>query len=151
MGSFFFIAELILDIELDADQPVADYCGTCTRCLDACPTEAIVAPYVVDGSKCISYFTIELKEAIPAEVRGQFDNWIFGCDICQDVCPWNRFSKPHREPLFALHPDLKSFNNRDWADITEEVFQVIFKKSALKRTKWEGLKRNVAFVQNGSS
>ena len=145
-GSFFFIAELIIDLALDYDQEVKDYCGTCTRCIDACPTEAIVEPYVVDGSKCISYFTIELKEAIPAEVRGKFDNWVFGCDICQDVCPWNRFSKHHQEPQFNLNPNLAYFTKKDWEEITEDVFKVIFKKSALKRTKFEGLKRNLEFL-----
>lgn len=147
-GSFFFIAELIIDLELDYDGPVKDYCGTCTRCIDACPTEAITDPYVVDGSKCISYFTIELKEAIPEEVKGKFDNWIFGCDICQDVCPWNRFSKPHREPQFQPHPQLAALKKSDWEEITEDVFKVIFQKSAVKRTKLEGLKRNMAFVKS---
>ena len=146
-GSFFFIAELIIDLELEADGAVKDFCGTCTRCLDACPTGAIVEPYVVDGSKCISYFTIELKEAIPVEMKGKFDNWVFGCDVCQDVCPWNRFSKPHQEPLFNLHPDLPFFTNNDWEEITADVFNVIFKKSPIKRTKLEGLKRNIAFVK----
>jgi epoxyqueuosine reductase len=145
-GSFFFIAELIIDLELEADGAVKDFCGTCTRCIDACPTGAIVEPYVVDGSKCISYFTIELKEAIPVEMKGKFDNWVFGCDVCQDVCPWNRFSKPHQEPLFNLHPDLPFFTNNDWEEITEDVFKAIFKKSPIKRTKLEGLKRNIAFV-----
>ncbi len=148
MGSFFFIAELILDLELTYDGPVKDYCGTCTRCMDACPTDAITEPYVVDGSKCISYFTIELKEAIPAEVKGQFENWIFGCDICQDVCPWNRFAEPHREPAFNPSAQLAAMKKTDWEEITEEVFKVIFQKSALKRTKLEGLKRNVSFVKN---
>ncbi len=146
-GSFFFIAELIIDLELEADGAVKDFCGTCTRCIDACPTGAIVEPYVVDGSKCISYFTIELKEAIPVEMKGKFDNWVFGCDVCQDVCPWNRFSKPHQEPLFNLHPDLPFFTNNDWEEITADVFNVIFKKSPIKRTKLEGLKRNIAFVK----
>lgn len=146
-GSFFFIAELIIDLELEADGAVKDFCGTCTRCIDACPTGAIVEPYVVDGSKCISYFTIELKEAIPIEMKGKFDNWVFGCDVCQDVCPWNRFSKPHQEPLFNLHPDLPFFTNNDWEEITADVFNVIFKKSPIKRTKLEGLKRNIAFVK----
>lgn len=146
-GSFFFIAELIIDLELEADGAVKDFCGTCTRCIDACPTGAIVEPYVVDGSKCISYFTIELKEAIPVEMKGKFDNWVFGCDVCQDVCPWNRFSKPHQEPLFNLHPDLPFFTNNDWEEITADVFNVIFKKSPIKRTKLEGLKRNILFVK----
>lgn len=146
MGSFFFIAELILDVDLEPDGPVPDYCGTCTRCLDACPTGAITEPYVVDGSRCISYFTIELKEQIPQEMKGQFADWIFGCDICQDVCPWNRFSRPHREPAFAPPPELQGFTKRDWLEMTEEVFRKTFKNSPLKRTKFEGLRRNVRFV-----
>ncbi len=146
-GSFFFIAELIVDLELDYDGPVKDYCGTCTRCLDACPTGAITEPYVVDGSKCISYFTIELKEQIPAEVKGKFDNWIFGCDICQDVCPWNRFSKPHQEPQFNPGTGLTEMKKADWEEITAEVFNRVFKNSAVKRTKLEGLRRNIRFVQ----
>ena len=145
-GSFFFIAELIIDLELEYDHEIKDYCGTCTRCIDACPTEAIVEPFVVDGSKCISYFTIELKENIPIDVSGQFKNWAFGCDICQDVCPWNRFSKPHKESQFNLNPDLEKFTNKDWEEITEEVFKEIFKKSPLKRTKFEGLKKNILFL-----
>lgn len=147
VGSFYFIAELIVDLELDYDTPTTDHCGTCTACIDACPTEAIVAPYVVDGSKCISYFTIELKENIPVEMKGRFDDWMFGCDVCQDVCPWNRFSKPHNEPLFQPHPDLLSFTKKDWEEITEEVFKKVFKNSAVKRTKFEGLKRNVGFLK----
>ncbi len=146
-GSFFFIAELILDLPLEPDGPVKDYCGTCTRCVEACPTDAIIEPYVVDGSKCISYYTIELKEAIPVEAQNKFENWFFGCDICQDVCPWNRFSKPHQEPQFNLHPDLANFTKNDWEEITEEVFQTIFRKSPLKRTKYVGLKRNIEFLK----
>lgn len=146
-GSFFFIGELILDIELEPDQPIRDHCGTCTACIDACPTEAIVAPYVVDGSKCISYFTIELKDAIPTSMKGQFDDWAFGCDVCQDVCPWNRFSKPHSEPQFNLHPDLLEMTRRDWEELTEEVFKKVFQKSAVKRTKFSGLKRNIDFLK----
>lgn len=146
MGSFFFLAELIIDLEVSPDPPmVKDYCGTCTKCIDACPTEAIVKPGVVNGSQCISYFTIELKEQIPQEVKGKFDNWIFGCDICQDVCPWNRFSKPHNEPLFEPHPDLKDMAKKDWEEITAETFNRVFKKSALKRTKLTGLLRNINF------
>lgn len=147
IGSFFFIGEIICDLDLRPDAPIKDYCGTCTRCVDACPTDAIVEPYVVDGSKCISYFTIELKEAIPAEVKGKFENWIFGCDICQDVCPWTRFSRPHQTPEFDLHPELAEFTNQDWEEITQEVFQEIFRRSAVKRTKLEGLRRNVGFVR----
>lgn len=146
MGSFFFLAELILDLELEADGPIKDYCGTCTACMDACPTDAIPQPYVVDGSKCISYFTIELKEEIPAEVKHKFENWIFGCDICQDVCPWNRFSKPHEEEKFLPHPDLEKMTLTEWQEITEDVFEKLFKKSAVKRTKLEGLKRNIRFI-----
>ncbi|KXK22354.1 MAG: iron-sulfur cluster binding protein [Bacteroidetes bacterium OLB12] len=138
---------MIVDVELEYDGPVKDYCGTCTACMDACPTDAIPQPYVVDGSKCISYFTIELKEEIPAEVKGKFENWIFGCDICQDVCPWNSFSKPHSEPLFTPNSQLENFSKEDWEEITEEVFQKVFKHSAVKRTKYEGLKRNIMFVK----
>ncbi len=148
MGSFFFIGELILDLELEPDGPTTDHCGTCTRCIDACPTDAIVAPYVVDGSRCISYFTIELKDAIPQEVKGKFDNWVFGCDICQDVCPWNRFAKPHQTPAFALSPELAALTKNDWEEITEEVFRELFKRSPIKRTKREGLARNVRFINN---
>lgn len=146
MGSFFFLAELIVDLELEYDGPVKDYCGTCTACMDACPTDAIPQPYVVDGSKCISYFTIELKDEIPSDVKGKFENWIFGCDICQDVCPWNSFSKPHSESRFNPHPELKDMKQQDWIEITNDVFQQLFKKSAVKRTKLEGLKRNIRFV-----
>ena len=147
VGSFYFIAELIIDLELDYDLPVTDHCGSCTACIDACPTQAIVEPYVVDGSKCISYFTIELKENIPNDFRGQFDNWMFGCDVCQDVCPWNRFSKSHSEPLFNPHPDLLSMSNKDWEEITQDVFSKLFKKSAVKRTKFSGLTRNINFLK----
>lgn len=147
-GSFFFLAELILDLELDHDGPVKDYCGTCTACMDNCPTDAIPEPYVVDGSKCISYLTIELKESIPDEFKGKFENWAFGCDICQDVCPWNRFSKSHHEPAFEPHEQLKSMNKKDWEELTHEVFSEIFRKSAVKRTKFEGLKRNISFAKN---
>jgi epoxyqueuosine reductase len=146
IGSFFFIAELIIDLPLQPDHPTKDYCGTCTRCIDACPTDALFSPYQIDGSKCISYFTIELKEAIPTSVAGQFENWIFGCDICQDVCPWNRFAKPHQEPQFQPHPDLAHFRKQDWQELTEEVFNELFKKSAIKRTKFAGLQRNISFA-----
>ncbi len=146
MGSFFFIGELILDLELVYDSPVGDYCGTCTRCIDACPTDAIESPHVVNGSKCISYFTIELKESIPQEVKGKFEDWIFGCDICQDVCPWNRFSSPHHTPDFRPHEALKTFTKNDWQEITEDVFKEIFRKSPLKRTKFKGLQRNIQFI-----
>ncbi len=147
VGSFYFIAELIVDLELDYDNPTTDHCGTCTACIDACPTQAIVAPYVVDGSKCISYFTIELKENIPNEMKGQLDDWMFGCDVCQDVCPWNKFSKPHSEPLFSPYPELLSYTKKDWEEITEETFAKVFPNSPLKRTKLDGLKRNITFLK----
>ena len=148
-GSFFFLAELIVDIDLEYDIPAtADHCGTCTRCIDACPTEAIVAPYVVNGSRCISYLTIELKNEIPQEFKGEMDNWMFGCDICQDVCPWNRFSVLHQESSFKPHNNLLEMDKRDWEDITEEVFQKVFKNSAVKRTKFIGLKRNISFLDH---
>jgi len=143
VGSFYFIAELIIDVELEYDSPTTDHCGSCTACLDACPTEAIVAPYVVDGSKCISYFTIELKDNLPQEMKGKFDDWMFGCDVCQDVCPWNRFSKPHNEPLFEANPDIVNFSKSDWEEITVDTFQKVFKNSAVKRTKYQGLLRNI--------
>jgi epoxyqueuosine reductase len=147
-GSFFFLAELIIDLELEYDiAPTADHCGTCTRCIDACPTEAIVAPYVVDGSRCISYLTIELKNELPQEFKGKTDDWMFGCDICQDVCPWNKFSVLHSEPAFAPHPELLGMSKQDWEDITEETFQKVFKGSAVKRTKYAGLKRNINFIK----
>ncbi|MDB3977144.1 tRNA epoxyqueuosine(34) reductase QueG [Flavobacteriaceae bacterium] len=146
-GSFYFIAELIVDLDLDYDTPVTDHCGSCTACIDACPTQAIVEPYKVDGSKCISYFTIELKNEIPSSVSGQFDDWMFGCDVCQDVCPWNRFSKAHKEPLFDPHPQVVSNSKKDWEEVTKEVFSEIFKKSPLKRTKFEGLRRNIEFLK----
>jgi epoxyqueuosine reductase len=148
VGSFYFIAELIVDIDLSYDSPRTDHCGNCTACLDACPTQAIEAPYVLNAGKCISYFTIELKENIPTEFKGQFEDWMFGCDICQDVCPWNRFSKSHQEPLFEPHPELLSMSKQDWEEITEEVFGRIFQKSAVKRTKYSGLKRNITFLKN---
>jgi epoxyqueuosine reductase len=147
VGSFYFIAELIIDLDLEYDNATTDHCGSCTACIDSCPTEAIVAPYIVDGSKCISYFTIELKENIPLEMKGKLDNWAFGCDVCQDVCPWNRFSKAHSEPLFNPNPDLLSMSKKDWEEITEETFKVVFKNSPLKRAKFEGLKRTVAFLR----
>lgn len=148
VGSFYFIAELIIDLELEYDGITTDHCGTCTKCIDACPTKAITEPYVVDGSKCISYFTIELKENIPTQFKGQFEDWMFGCDICQDVCPWNRFSKSHNEPLFNPHPDLLDMTKKDWEEITEETFKKVFQKSAVKRTKFLGLKRNINFLKD---
>lgn len=146
MGSFFFLAELVIDLEVAPDPPMLkDYCGTCTKCIDACPTEAIVQPGVVDGSKCISYLTIELKENIPAAFNGKMENWVFGCDICQDVCPWNRFSKPHQEPLFEPKPELEEMTDRDWEEITQETFSKVFSKSAVMRTKFNGFLRNIDF------
>ncbi|WP_164905454.1 tRNA epoxyqueuosine(34) reductase QueG [Flavobacterium sufflavum] len=147
VGSFYFIAELIIDLDLEYDNPTTDHCGSCTACIDACPTKAIVAPYIVDGSKCISYFTIELKENIPAEMKGHFDDWVFGCDTCQDVCPWNRFSKSHNEPLFNPNPALLSMTKKDWEEMTEETFKIVFKDSPVKRTKFQGLSRNVNFLK----
>ena len=146
-GSFFFLAELILDLDLETDGPAKDYCGSCTACMDACPTDAIPEPYTVDASKCISYFTIELKEEIPAGMKGKFENWIFGCDICQDVCPWNRFAQPHDEPLFQPSEELTKLKENDWVDLTEVVFQKMFRDSPLKRAKFSGLKRNIRFLQ----
>lgn len=148
-GSFFFLAELIVDLDLEYDiAPAEDHCGTCTKCIDACPTEAIVAPYVVDGSKCISYLTIELKNEIPAEFKGKMDNWMFGCDICQDVCPWNKFSVLHTEPAFIPHHDLLGINSAEWQEITQDTFNKVFKNSAVKRTKFKGLKKNIDFLRN---
>ena len=147
VGSFFFIAELIIDLEIEPDGPMKDYCGTCTKCIDACPTDAIVQPYVVDGSKCISYLTIELKdELLPSEFKGKMNNWMFGCDICQDVCPWNRFSKITQEPRFKPNPLLLELNSTEWKELNEEVFNRMFKLSAVKRTKFNGLKRNIKFL-----
>jgi len=140
-GSFYFLAELLLDIKASPDGPIKDFCGTCTRCIDACPTDAIT-PYVVDGSKCISYFTIELKDQMPASLQSDFQNWIFGCDICQDVCPWNRFSKPHEEPRFETN-----LQDVDWEGLSEEVFQTLFHYSAIKRTKLKGMMRNIDYVK----
>lgn len=146
-GSFYFIAELIVDLDLAYDTATTDHCGSCTACIDACPTEAIVSPYVVDGSKCISYFTIELKDNLPQEMKGKFDDWMFGCDVCQDVCPWNRFSKPHNEPLFQASPEIVKYSKSDWEEITHDTFQQVFKNSALKRSKFEGIKKNIEFIK----
>jgi epoxyqueuosine reductase len=148
IGSFFFIGEIICDLDLNYDGPIKDYCGTCTACIDACPTDAISEPYVVDGSKCISYLTIELKENIPTEFKDKMENWAFGCDICQDVCPWNSFAKPHNTPEFLPNEDLKNLKN--WEEITQEVFSKTFKDSAIKRTKYEGLMRNIDFLKKNS-
>lgn len=147
MGSFFFLAELIIDLDLMADGPIADYCGTCTACQDACPTDAITEPYVVDASKCISYLTIELKEAIPPDFRGSMEGWVFGCDICQDVCPWNRFATPHRETRFLPSAELEQLVASNYQELTEEVFERVFKNSAVQRTRWQGIARNIQFVK----
>mgnify|MGYP001266292693 CR=1 FL=1 len=146
-GSFFFLAEIILDLDLEYDNPMSDYCGTCTRCIDACPTDAIDAHgYLMDGSKCISYLTIELKDKIPDEFKGRMDNWMFGCDICQQVCPWNRFSTPHEESEFIPKEDLLTMTKEDWQNMTQSTFDTLFEGSAVKRTKYEGLKRNISFL-----
>ena len=145
-GSFFFIAEIIVDLELNYDNETKDYCGSCTACLDACPTDALYEPYKIDASKCISYFTIELKEQFSKELKKDFNDWIFGCDICQDVCPWNKFSKPNNEPLLKPHEDLSEYSKKDWIEMTDEVFKVVFKESPLKRAKFEGLKRNINYA-----
>lgn len=147
-GSFYFLAEWICDLDLEPDGPIKDYCGTCTRCIDACPTDAIIAPYVVDGSRCISYLTIELRESeLPSEFKNKMDSWVYGCDVCQDVCPWNRFSTPHSEDRFLANSRLFSLTKNDWEDLDELAFREIFRKSAVKRTKFEGLKRNIRFVK----
>ncbi|MDB5250814.1 MAG: hypothetical protein JWQ40_5208 [Segetibacter sp.] len=150
-GSFFFIATLIVDLELEYDDPFAkDYCGSCRKCIEACPTDAILENKVVNGSKCISYFTIELKDALlPEHLKNEFSNWMFGCDVCQDVCPWNRFSKPHNETQFTPLPQILNFTTRDWEDLTEESFKHIFRNSPLKRRKFEGIKRNLKFIEQG--
>ncbi len=145
-GSYFFLAELIIDLELDYDGPTTDHCGNCTRCIDACPTDAIIADKVLDASKCISYLTIELRDELPSDFEGKFENWMFGCDICQDVCPWNRFSKPHQEEKFKAHPKLLEMNQSEWTDLSKEVFNEVFRRSAVKRTKYTGLTRNIAFL-----
>ena len=150
-GSFFFIATLITDLELEYDDPFAkDYCGTCTKCIDSCPTKAILPEKIIDGSKCISYFTIELKEQlIPGEMKGKFENWMFGCDICQDICPWNRFSEPNDEIEFTPIPEILNLTTKDWEAMTEESFKKIFNDSAISRTKWKGIRRNLKFLSAG--
>lgn len=149
-GSFFFIATLITDLELEYDPPFAkDYCGSCTKCIDACPTDAILPDKTVNGSQCISYYTIELKEMLlPGELKNKFDNWAFGCDICQDVCPWNRFSTPHNEKAFTPLPEILNLTTKEWESLTEESFKKIFKNSAVRRTKWKGLQRNIQFLRS---
>lgn len=148
VGSFYFLAELIIDLDLETDYAVTDHCGSCTACIDACPTEAITEPYKVDGNKCISYFTIELKDNIPSDFKGKLDDWMFGCDVCQDVCPWNRFSKQHHQPLFNPKPELLSMTKKDWQEITQDTFNIVFKKSAVQRTKYSGLTRNIKFLND---
>ncbi len=145
-GSFYLIGELIVDLELEPDHAVANHCGSCTRCIDACPTDAILEPNLLDATKCISYLTIELKDQIPQRFAGQMENWAFGCDICQDVCPWNRFSKPTKVEEFKPHPEMPDMKAKDWEEITEDVFKKVFKKSAVKRAKYAGLKQNIAFL-----
>ncbi|MBL3654741.1 tRNA epoxyqueuosine(34) reductase QueG [Fulvivirga sp. 2943] len=147
-GSFFFLAELIIDLDLEYDGPVKDYCGTCSACMDNCPTDAITEPTVIDANRCISYLTIELKDEIPNELQSKMDDWIFGCDVCQDVCPWNRFSKAHQESQFKPHPQLGDLDKKEWKELTKEVFNEIFRKSAVKRTKYEGLMRNIQAAEN---
>ncbi|HRO76220.1 MAG TPA: tRNA epoxyqueuosine(34) reductase QueG [Crocinitomicaceae bacterium] len=147
-GSFFFIAELIIDLELQPDAPMKDYCGSCTKCIDACPTGALDEPYKVNGSKCISYLTIELKDALlPNEFQNKMNDWMFGCDICQDVCPWNRFSKPHNVLEFEPRTGLLDMHYEDWHELTQDVFSQFFSKSAVKRTKFSGLQRNIGFLK----
>lgn len=148
VGSFFFLAELIIDLDLPQDGPVTDHCGQCTACIDACPTQAIIAPYVVDGSKCIAHLTIELKDAIPNHFSEQMDDWMFGCDVCQDVCPWNRFSKPHSEPRFKPKPELLENDKAQWRELTQEVFGQLFEKSPVQRTRFQGLMRNIKFLED---
>lgn len=147
-GSFFFIAEVIVDLELEYDSPTTDHCGSCTKCIDACPTEALIAPYQIDGSKCISYLTIELKDQISNEFKDKMDNWAFGCDVCQTVCPWNRFANEHEEESFTPKEELLKMTKNEWSEITEEVFDKVFKNSAIKRTKFDGLKRSIAFLKS---
>ena len=145
-GSFFFIAEIIVDLELEYDGEVTDHCGSCTTCLDACPTDALYEPYKIDASKCISYFTIELKDQFPNDLKKDFNDWIFGCDICQDVCPWNKFSIPNKEPLLNPKNEINQYSKKDWLELTDEVFKVAFKKTPLERTKFKGLKRNIQYA-----
>ena len=146
-GSFFFLAEIIVDLELNYDNTTTDHCGSCTACIDSCPTNAIYEPYKLDASKCISYYTIELKESFSSNLSSDFKDWIFGCDICQDVCPWNRFSKANNEVLFETIPEITNFNKADWIDLTEETFKKVFKESPIKRSKFKGLKRNINYVR----
>ena len=145
-GSFYFLAEIICDLELSEDSPTTDHCGTCTKCIEACPTDAIVSDKIIDGSKCISYATIELKNDIPENFNEKLEDWMFGCDICQDVCPWNRFSVPHHQEKFKPNQFLLNYRKQDWKELTQELFSEIFRKSPVKRTKFAGLKRNIDFL-----
>ena len=147
-GSYFFLSELILDLDLVYDEPIKDYCANCTKCIDSCPTNAIIEPYKVDASKCISYFTIELKNEIPKEMKGKFADWIFGCDICQDVCPINSRAKEHSEKDFIVKKDLLNISKNEWLEITEETFGKLFFGTPVNRTKFKGLKRNIEFLSN---
>ena len=146
IGSYYFLAEIIVDLEFEYDTPATDHCGSCTACIDSCPTGALNIPYQIDASKCISYLTIELRDEIPSDFNEKMDNWAFGCDVCQDVCPWNRFSRKHNEPLFNPNQEIMEMEKKDWEELTEETFEVIFKNSAVKRTKYKGLKRNISFI-----
>ncbi|MFC6267708.1 tRNA epoxyqueuosine(34) reductase QueG [Frigoriflavimonas asaccharolytica] len=147
-GSFYFLAEIICDFELETDFATSDHCGTCTKCIDACPTDAIVNDKIIDGSKCISYATIELKNEIPESFKNKMEDWMFGCDICQDVCPWNRFSKPHNQPKFNPNLSLQNFKKNDWQELSQDLFSEIFQKSPIKRAKFSGLKRNIEFLES---
>jgi len=149
-GSFYFLAEIICDLELIPDHPTTDHCGTCRKCIDACPTNAIVSDKLIDGSKCISYATIELKNEIPDYFKDKMDDWMFGCDVCQDVCPWNRFSAPTKQKKFAPNDALKNFKKGEWKELTQELFSKIFRKSPVKRTKFAGLKRNIEFLEKNN-
>lgn len=148
-GSFYFIGTLLLNLDLEPDGPIADFCGTCTRCLDACPTDALYEPYKIDASRCISYLTIELRDQMPAEFQGKMEGWAFGCDICQDVCPWNRFSTPHAEPAFTISEPIAGFSKKDWEELTEEQFRLLFRESPLKRAKYVGMRRNLEAAKIG--
>ena len=145
-GSFYFLAEIISDLELQEDSPTTDHCGTCTKCIEACPTDAIVSEKIIDGSKCISYATIELKNEIPESFKNKMEDWMFGCDICQDVCPWNRFSAPHHQEKFKPNHFLENAKKNDWKELSQELFSETFRKSPVKRTKFAGLKRNIDFL-----
>ena len=149
-GSYFFLAEIICDLELDYDLPVMDHCGTCTACIDACPTDAIIKPYVLDSNKCISYLTIELKDSIPKQFENKMQDWIFGCDICQDVCPWNKFSKENEHALFQPSDKFLNMKKNDWIELTEETFKKVFKNSPIKRANFKGLKKNISFIKNSN-